>query len=65
MLPKHPLRSPFTIYLAIDLEYITKQEFEELLESVTEISRLFYGFIYSLSPKSAIKFSILKIKICR
>ena len=33
------------IYLAFDLEYITKQEFEELLESVTEISKLLSGFI--------------------
>ena len=33
------------IYLAFDLEYITKQEFEELLESVTEISKLISGFI--------------------
>jgi four helix bundle protein len=33
------------LYLAFDLEYITKQEFEELLESVTEISRIISGFI--------------------
>ncbi len=39
------------IYLAFDLEYITKKEFEELLESVTEISKLLSGFIKYLSPK--------------
>ncbi|MBC7525423.1 MAG: four helix bundle protein [Flavobacterium sp.] len=33
------------IYLAFDLEYITKQEYGELLESVTEISKLLSGFI--------------------
>jgi four helix bundle protein len=40
------------LYLAFDLNYITKQEFEELLESVTEISKLLSGFIKHLSPKS-------------
>ena len=40
------------IYLAFDLHYITKLEFEELLESVTEISRLVSGFIKYLSPKT-------------
>lgn len=40
------------LYLAHDLEYITKQEFEELLESVSEISRLLSGFIKYLNPKS-------------
>lgn len=40
------------LYLAIDLEYITKEEFEELSESVSEISRLLSGFIKYLSPKS-------------
>jgi len=39
------------IYLAFDLEYIAKQEFDELLESVTEISKLISGFIKYLSPK--------------
>lgn len=39
------------LYLAIDLEYITKEEFEELSESVSEISRLLSGFIKYLSPK--------------
>ena len=33
------------LYLAFDLEYITKEEFEKLLESATEISRLIAGFI--------------------
>ncbi|MFI0492059.1 four helix bundle protein [Flavobacterium sp.] len=33
------------LYLAFDLNYITKQESEELLESVTEISKLLSGFI--------------------
>ena len=39
------------IYLAFDLQYITNQEFHELLESVTEISKLLSGFIKYLSPK--------------
>ncbi len=39
------------LYLAFDLDYITKQEFEKLLESVTEISKLLSGFIKYLSPK--------------
>jgi four helix bundle protein len=39
------------LYLAFDLDYITKQEFDKLLESVTEISRLLSGFIKYLSPK--------------
>jgi four helix bundle protein len=33
------------LYLAFDLDYITKEEFEKLLESVTEISKLLSGFI--------------------
>jgi four helix bundle protein len=37
------------IYLAFDLDYIEKQEFDELLESVTEISKLLSGFIKYLS----------------
>lgn len=40
------------LYLAIDLEYITVCEFQELLELVTEISKLLSGFIKYLSPKS-------------
>lgn len=40
------------LYLAFDLEYITKQEFEELLGSVSETSRLLNGFIKYLNPKS-------------
>ncbi|CAH0337326.1 MULTISPECIES: four helix bundle protein [unclassified Flavobacterium] len=40
------------LYLAFDLEYITKEEFEILLESITEISKLLSGFIKYLSPKS-------------
>jgi four helix bundle protein len=39
------------IYLAFDLDYIAKQEFDELLESVTEISKLLSGLIKYLSPK--------------
>jgi four helix bundle protein len=39
------------IYLAFDLEYIAKQEFDELLKSVTEISKLLSGFIKYLSSK--------------
>ncbi len=33
------------LYLAIDLNYIKKEEFEDLLQSVTEISKLISGFI--------------------
>ncbi|WP_264535828.1 four helix bundle protein [Flavobacterium sp. N1736] len=40
------------LYLAFDLEYIIKEEFEILLESVTEISKLLSGFIKYLSQKS-------------
>ena len=32
-------------YIAFDLEYIIKEEFEMLLNSVTEISKLLSGFI--------------------
>ncbi|MBP4137390.1 four helix bundle protein [Flavobacterium geliluteum] len=39
------------LYLAFDLDYIVKEEFEILLESVTEISKLLSGFIKYLSPK--------------
>jgi four helix bundle protein len=39
------------LYLAFDLDYITKQEFDKLLKSVTEISRLLSGFIKYLSLK--------------
>ena len=39
------------IYLAFDIEYISKQEFEQLLESISEISRLLSGLIKYLSPK--------------
>ena len=39
------------LYLAFDLDYITKQEFDKLLKSVSEISRLLSGFINYLSPK--------------
>ncbi|RXM48299.1 four helix bundle protein [Flavobacterium sp. YO12] len=40
------------LYLAFDLEYIIKEEFEMLLESITEISKLLGGFIKYLSQKS-------------
>jgi four helix bundle protein len=40
------------LYLAYDLEYITKEEFETLIESVTEIAKLLSGFIKYLGPKS-------------
>ncbi|MEG0696906.1 four helix bundle protein [Flavobacterium plurextorum] len=40
------------LYLAYDLEYIIKEEFEMLLNSVTEISKLLSGFIKYLSQKS-------------
>lgn len=33
------------LYLAFDLEYIIKEEFEMLLNSITEISKLLSGFI--------------------
>ena len=39
------------IYLALDLGYITSQEFEELLAAITEVSKLLSGFIKYLSPK--------------
>ena len=39
------------LYLALDLEYITKEEFELLIQSVSEISRLISGFIKYLCPK--------------
>ena len=39
------------LYLALDLEYITISEFQELIELVTEISKLLSGFIKYLSPK--------------
>nr|WP_315243103.1 four helix bundle protein [uncultured Flavobacterium sp.] len=39
------------LYLAFDLEYIIKEEFEMLLESITEISKLLSGFIKYLSQK--------------
>jgi len=40
------------LYLAFDLEYIIEEEFEMLLNSVTEISKLLSGFIKYLSQKS-------------
>lgn len=40
------------LYLAFDLEYIIKEEFEMLLNSITEISKLLSGFIKYLSQKS-------------
>ena len=40
------------IYLAFDLEYITQDVFDALLESITEISKLLSGFIKYLSPKT-------------
>ncbi|MFH6933951.1 four helix bundle protein [Flavobacterium sp. FlaQc-30] len=40
------------LYLAFDLEYIIKEEFKMLLESITEISKLLSGFIKYLSQKS-------------
>ena len=40
------------LYLAFDLEYITKNEFDSLSESISEISKLLSGFIKYLSPKS-------------
>ena len=40
------------LYLAYDLEYITKNEFDSLSESISEISKLLSGFIKYLSPKS-------------
>lgn len=40
------------LYLAIDLEYITIQEFQDLLDYVTEISKLISGLIKYLSPNS-------------
>ena len=40
------------LYLAFDLEYFIKEEFETLLGSITEISKLLSGFIKYLSQKS-------------
>ena len=40
------------IYLAFDLEYITQDVFDALLESITEISKLLSGFIKYLIPKT-------------
>ena len=40
------------LYLAFDLGYVEKEEFETLLESITEISKLLSGFIKYLSQKS-------------
>ena len=40
------------LYLAFDLEYITKNEIDSLSESISEISKLLSGFIKYLSPKS-------------
>jgi four helix bundle protein len=37
------------LYLAVDLEYITKEQFEELFESVSDISKLISGFIKYLN----------------
>lgn len=39
------------LYLAYDLGYISEEEFEQLLESITEISKLLSGFIKYLDPK--------------
>ena len=39
------------LYLAIDLEYITENDFVELLNLVTEISKLLSGLIKYLNPK--------------
>lgn len=40
------------LYLAFDLEYFTQSEFENLLNSVTEISKLVSGLIKYLSTKT-------------
>jgi four helix bundle protein len=39
------------LYLASDINYISKSEFEELSNSVNEISRLIYGLIKYLKSK--------------
>lgn len=39
------------LYLASDLSYITKQEFEELCENVNEISKMIFGLIKYLKSK--------------
>ncbi len=37
------------LYLAIDLNYIDNEAFNELMESFTEVSRLLSGLIKTLS----------------
>ena len=37
------------LYLALDLNYITKEEFDELFEKVSDISKLISGFIKYLN----------------
>ena len=39
------------LYLAFDLDYITKDEFEQMSYSIKEISQLLSGLIKYLSPK--------------
>lgn len=39
------------MYLALDLEYVTKEDFEELFIMISEISKLISGFIKYLTPK--------------
>lgn len=39
------------LYLALDLGYITKQDFEEMFFEISEISKLLSGFIKYLSRK--------------
>ncbi len=43
------------LYLALDLSYITKIEFEELFENVSDISKLISGFIKYLNDGQKLK----------
>jgi four helix bundle protein len=39
------------LYLALDLKYINNEEFEDLIEKTTEISKLIFGLIKYLKTK--------------
>ena len=45
MYQKRCQRGKISIYLAFDLNYITKTEFEELFLDISEFSKLISGFI--------------------
>ncbi len=39
------------LYTALDIEYISQQEFEQFLEQSVEVGKLLTGFIRKLSPR--------------